>query len=61
MTYELACADVGVACSFVAQGETMDELMVDVAKHAKAEHGYTDEQLNDPETQKKVKAAVKES
>jgi predicted small metal-binding protein len=29
-------------------------------KHAKEEHGYTDEQLNDPETQKAIKAAIKE-
>ncbi|MCD4808204.1 MAG: DUF1059 domain-containing protein [Methanococcoides sp.] len=60
MTYKLACADVGVACPFVAEGKTMDEMMEVAVKHVKAEHGYTDEQINDPATQKEIKAAVKE-
>lgn len=59
MTYTLSCEDVGVSCPFVAKGETMDELMEVVAKHSKEEHGYTDEKLNDPETQKQVQAAIK--
>ena len=60
MAYKLAWTDVGVDCPFVAQGDTMDELMGNITKHAKEEHGYTDEQLKDPEMQKKVKGAVKE-
>jgi len=36
----------------------MEELMADGAKHGKEVHGYTDEQLNDPEMQEKIKAAV---
>ncbi|MEL4304335.1 DUF1059 domain-containing protein [Methanococcoides sp. LMO-2] len=60
MTYKLACKDLGVACPFVAEGTTVDEMMETAVKHAKEEHGYTDEQLNDPETQKEIKAAIKE-
>jgi predicted small metal-binding protein len=60
MTYKLACKDMGVMCPFVAEGETMEEMMELAVKHAKEEHGYTDEQLNDPETQKAIKAAIKE-
>ena len=60
MTYKLACKDVGVACPFVSEGKTMDEMMEVAVKHAKEEHGYTDEQLNDPEMQKEIKAAIKE-
>ena len=60
MTYKLACEDMGVACPFVAKGETMDEMMEVAVKHAKADHGYTDEQLNDPKMQEEIKAAVKE-
>ncbi|WMW21647.1 DUF1059 domain-containing protein [Methanolobus mangrovi] len=60
MTYTLACKDMGVACPFVAKGETIDEMMEVAVKHVKEEHGYTDEQLNDPETQKEIKAAIKE-
>ena len=60
MTYKLACEDMGVACPFVAKGETMDEMMEVAVKHVKADHGYTDEQLNDPKMQEGIKAAVKE-
>ena len=51
---------MGVACPFVAKGETMDEMMEVAVKHVKADHGYTDEQLNDPKMQEEIKAAVKE-
>ncbi len=56
----LNCKDVGVDCPFVARGETEEELMKVVVKHGKEVHGYTDEQLNDPEMIKKVKAAIKD-
>ena len=59
MGYKLACKDTGVDCPFVAKGETMDEMMKDAVKHVKKEHGYTDEQINDPKMQKLIKAAVK--
>jgi len=59
MAKTLKCRDVGVDCSYVARRETEEELMADVAKHAKEVHGYTEEQLEDPEMMKKVKAAIK--
>jgi len=59
MAKTMACQDLGVDCSYVARGETEEELMADVAKHAKEVHGYTDEQLKDPEMMKKVEAAIK--
>jgi len=59
MAYSFACQDVGVSCPFVAKGETIDEVMAQANKHAKEAHGYTDEQLNDPEFIKEVKAAIK--
>jgi len=59
MAKTMACRDLGVDCSYVARGETEEELMADVAKHAKEVHGYTDEQLKDPEMMKKVEAAIK--
>jgi len=59
MAMTLACRDTGVDCPYVARGETEEELMGDVLKHGKEVHGYTDEQLNDPEMMKKVKAAIK--
>lgn len=60
MAMTVACRDLGFDCSYVARGETMEELMADSATHGKEVHGYTDEQLNDPEMKKKIEAAVKE-
>ena len=60
MAKTMACRDLGVDCSYVARGETEEKLMADVAKHAKEVHGYTEEQLEDPEMMKKVKAAIKD-
>jgi predicted small metal-binding protein len=60
MGLKLACRDVGVDCSYVARGETMDQLMAAGGKHAKEVHGYTDQQLNNPELIAKIKAAVKQ-
>ena len=48
MAYTLACKDAGVDCTYVARGETMEQLLEDATKHVKELHGYTDEQLNDP-------------
>ncbi len=59
MGYKLACRDTGVDCSYVARGETMEQLMADAGKHGKEVHGYTDEQLKSPEMMAKIKAAVK--
>jgi len=59
MAKTMACQDLGVDCSYVARGETEEELMADVTKHAKEAHGYTDEQLKDPEMMKKVEAVIK--
>jgi predicted small metal-binding protein len=61
MGLTLACRDLGTTCPYVAHGETKEELMAAAGKHAKEVHGYTDEQLNAPEMQKKIKAAIKEA
>lgn len=60
MGLKLACMDLGLDCPYIARGETMEELMADGAKHGKEVHGYTDEQLNDPEMIKQIKEAVKQ-
>jgi len=60
MAKTFACRAVRADCPYVARGETEEELMADIIKHGKEVHGYTDEQLNDPEMMKKVKSAIKE-
>ena len=59
MGLKLACRDVGVDCSYVARGDTIEQLMAAGGKHAKEVHGYTEQQLNNPELIAKIKAAVK--
>lgn len=59
MAYTLSCKDLGDTCPFVAKGETTDEVISNMAKHAKDVHGYTDAQLNDPKMMEQVKAAIK--
>lgn len=61
MAYELACRNLGADCPYVARGETIEEVLEDGAKHAKEVHGYTDEQLNDPQMMEKTKAAIKQT
>jgi predicted small metal-binding protein len=61
MAYTLACRDAGVECPYVAQGETEEEVFQDAAKHAKEEHGYTDEQLNDPKFLEEIKKIIKKT
>jgi predicted small metal-binding protein len=56
MGLELKCADIekemGIeaSCPYVAHGENEKELLADMKKHAKEVHGYTDEDLKDPNT-----------
>ena len=59
MNMTLACRDVGLDCDYVASGKNEDELMTAAVKHSKEVHKYTDEQLQDPEMIKTVKAAIK--
>ena len=59
MVLTFACRDVGVDCDYVVRGNNEEELMANMAKHAKAVHDFTDEQLKDPEMMKKAKAVIK--
>jgi len=59
MGLKLKCSDLGEpTCPFVARAENMEELMETLGKHAKKVHGYTDEQLQEPEMAAAVKAAT---
>ncbi|MEE8618936.1 MAG: DUF1059 domain-containing protein [Dehalococcoidales bacterium] len=61
MAYTLACQDAGVACPYVAQGETEEEVFQNASKHVKEVHGYTDEQLNDPKFLEESKKIIKKT
>ncbi len=61
MAYTLACKDAGVACPYVAKGETEEEVWEESAKHVKEVHGFTDEQINDPKFQEENKKLIKKA
>ncbi len=54
MSKELHCRDLGPECDAVVVAETEDDVRAQVAAHASAAHGMTDEQINDPDFQAKV-------
>lgn len=57
MAKKMNCRDAGPDCDFVARGETEEEIMKQVAEHARTEHGI-EEVL--PELAEKAKAAIKD-
>ncbi len=58
MTRELHCRDVGFDCDAVVVAESDDDVLTQVADHAKSVHGMTDEQINDPDFGSQVKAQI---
>ncbi len=48
MARELRCRDVGPDCDAVVVAQNDDEVLAQVAEHAKGVHGMTDEEINDP-------------
>ena len=58
MARELKCRDVGFDCDAVVVAENDDDVLAQVADHAKSVHGMTDEQINDPDFGSQVKARI---
>ncbi len=61
MAYSLACRDAGIDCSFVAEGDSIEQVLSDGGAHAKEVHEYTDAQLQDPELIAQLRAIVRET
>lgn len=57
MSKRMNCRDVGPDCDFVAKGETEDEVMTQVAEHARDVHGF---ESVPPELAEKAKAAIRD-
>ena len=57
MARRMSCRDVGPDCDFVARGESDDEVMGQVAEHARAAHGMEEVP---PELGEKAKAAIRD-
>lgn len=57
MAKTMSCRDVGPDCDFVARGETDDEIMGQVAEHARSAHGMAEVSA---ELAQKAQAAIKD-
>ncbi len=57
MSKSLSCKDVGPECDFVARGETEEEIMGQVAQHAKEAHGMDEVP---PELAEKARGAIRD-
>ena len=57
MARRMSCRDVGPDCDFVARGESDEEVMGQVAEHARAAHGMEEVP---PELAEKAQAAIRD-
>lgn len=57
MAKSMSCRDVGPDCDFVARGENEEEVMGQVAEHARTEHGFEEVPA---ELAEKARAAIKD-
>ncbi len=57
MARRMNCRDVGPDCDYVARGETDEDVMGQVAEHARAAHGMDEVQ---PELSEKAKSAIRD-
>jgi predicted small metal-binding protein len=46
-------------CDFVCRGETIEEAMAEAAQHGKEAHGFTDEQLQEPNMMERMRESMK--
>ena len=57
MAKSISCKDVGMDCDFTATANTVEELMVKCAAHAKSDHGM---QEIPPDVIAKVQGAIRD-
>ncbi|HZR46751.1 MAG TPA: DUF1059 domain-containing protein [Candidatus Manganitrophaceae bacterium] len=58
MAKEIRCKDAGMDCSFVARGQSDDEVMKVAAEHGRQKHGMT--QIT-PDLQQKMRSLIHEA
>ncbi len=57
MAKVMKCRTVGLDCDFVARGENDEQIMAQVAEHARKDHGM---QTIPTDVEEKVKASIRE-
>ena len=58
MAFKFKCADIGMACGFETTANTKDQLMTQIATHAKQVHNMT---TIPTDVMTKVQAAIKQA
>ncbi len=57
----ISCEDLGAPCKGSVSGETMDDVLKEIQKHAMEGHGYTVEQANAPENLDLWRGAIRQT
>lgn len=60
MAKELHCRDVGFDCDAVVTATTEEEILRQVADHAREVHHLSDEQLADPQLLDEVRSQIRD-
>lgn len=61
MSLSIACSDMGFAGEHAINGGSTEELIRQMQDHAKAKHGYTEEQVQQPEMIEIMRGAIRQS
>ncbi len=61
MALTLSCLDLGSPCEDYVSGETVDEIIDAMCRHAIAAHGRSEEFMKSEETLTAMKTAIKQS
>ena len=57
----ISCEEMGAPCKGTVSGETMDDVLREVQKHAIEGHGYTAEEANSPEKLDLWRGAIRQT
>ena len=57
----ITCEAMGYTCGYEITGKSMDQLISGVKHHAGEFHGYTDEEINDPEKLEAWKGSIRQT
>ena len=61
MAFTLACRDAGVDCDHISRGDTEEEVLAEGKKHVIEAHGFTDEQVNNPQFLEEARQIIKKT
>ena len=57
----ITCEEMGVPCKGIVSGETMDDILKEVQRHAMEGHGYSVTEANAPEKLELWRGAIRQT